>query len=58
MFVSLNSTLQVLLKISLLNKILNNKKKISMDAIAIINLFLLGSIWFTLSLPQQIPLHV
>ena len=48
MFVILNSTLQVLLKIFLLNNILNNKKNIYMDAISIINLFLLRSIWFTI----------
>ena len=48
MFDILNSTLQILLKIALLSNILNNKKISIWNAISIINLFLLGSIWFTI----------
>ena len=47
MFVFLNSTLQLLQKVSLLNNIVK-AKNISMDAISIISLFLLESICFTI----------
>ena len=48
MFVFLNSKLHQLQKISLSNNTLNNKN-ISLDAISIRSLFLLGSIWFTIT---------
>ena len=47
MVVILNSTLQVFLKVSLLN-IIFQLTNISMDAVSSIKSFLLGSVWFNI----------
>ena len=58
MFVFLNNTLQVLLKISLLNNILNNKKYIYGHNIDHKSISVREYMIYYLLLPQHIPLHV
>ena len=57
-FVFLNSTLQVLLKISLLNNILNNKKYLYRRNIDHKSISVREYMAYYLLLPQRIPLYV